>query len=171
MSDKGSAYVAHAYRAALPELGLRHLRIRTYRPRTNVKAERFVQTLLNEWAYERIYRGSTERTAALPVFLRRYNFSQPHGSLGHRPPGSRLTKVVGSYSSGGAGRKCLEVKLGTVALRGRLAASYGDALREKADAARHALVDAHAHEHHGERVDDPGHRSDARNQSGRGTRA
>lgn len=98
MSDNGSAYVAHAYGRALSELGMRHLRIRPYRPRTNGKAERFIQTLLNEWAYERIYGSSTERAAALPVFLRRYNFSRPHGSLGHRPPGSRLTKVVGNYS-------------------------------------------------------------------------
>jgi transposase InsO family protein len=98
MSDNGSAYVAHAYRRALSELGLRHLRIRPYRPRTNGKAERFIQTLLNEWAYERIYGSSGERTAVLPIFLDRYNFRRPHGSLGHRPPGSRLTKVLGNYS-------------------------------------------------------------------------
>jgi transposase InsO family protein len=97
MSDNGSAYVAHAYRLALAELGLRHLRIRPYRPRTNGKAERFIQTLLNEWAYERIYGASAERTAALPVFLERYNFRRPHSSLGHRPPASRLTDVVGNY--------------------------------------------------------------------------
>ena len=65
MSDNGSAYIAHAYRRALAELGLRHLRIRPYRPRTNGKAERFIQTLLNEWAYERIYGSSAERAAAL----------------------------------------------------------------------------------------------------------
>jgi transposase InsO family protein len=98
MSDNGSAYVASAYRAALAELGLRHLRIRPYRPRTNGKAERLIQTLLNEWAYERIYGSSAERTAALALYLERYNFRRPHGSLGHRPPGSRLTNVVGNYS-------------------------------------------------------------------------
>jgi transposase InsO family protein len=97
MSDNGSAYVAHAYRLALAELGLRHLRIRPYRPRTNGKAERFIQTHLNEWAYERIYGSSAERTAALPVCLERYNFRRPHSSLGHRPPASRLTDVVGNY--------------------------------------------------------------------------
>jgi transposase InsO family protein len=97
MSDNGSAYVAHAYRAALSELGLRHLRIRPYRPRTNGKAERFIQTLANEWAYERIYGSSTERAAALPLFLERYNFRRPHGSLGHRPPASRLTNVTRNY--------------------------------------------------------------------------
>jgi transposase InsO family protein len=98
MSDNGSAYVAHAHRRALAELGLKHLRIRPYRPRTNGKAERFIQTLLNEWAYERIYGSSAERTAALAPFLERYNFRRPHGSLGHKPPASRLTNVVGNYS-------------------------------------------------------------------------
>jgi transposase InsO family protein len=96
MSDNGSAYVAHAYRQALAELDLRHLRIQPYRPRTNGKAERFIQTLLNEWAYERIYGSSAERSAALSGFLERYNFRRPHGSLGHRPPASRLTDVVGN---------------------------------------------------------------------------
>jgi transposase InsO family protein len=98
MSDNGSAYVAHAYRQALAELRLRHVRIRPYRPRTNGKAERFIQTLLNEWAYERIYGSSAERAAALSFFLERYNFRRPHGSLGHRPPASRLTNLVGNYT-------------------------------------------------------------------------
>jgi transposase InsO family protein len=98
MSDNGSAYVAHAYRLALKDLRLRHLRIRPYRPRTNGKAERFIQTLANEWAYERIYGSSVERTAALALFLERYNFRRPHGSLGHQPPASRLTNVVGNYT-------------------------------------------------------------------------
>lgn len=98
MSDNGSAYVAHSYSAALTDLGLRHLRIRPYRPRTNGKAERFIQTLANEWAYERIYGTSAERAAALPLFLERYNFKRPHGSLGHQPPASRLTNLVGNYS-------------------------------------------------------------------------
>jgi transposase InsO family protein len=98
MSDNGSAYIAHTYRSALAELGLRHLRIRPYRPRTNGKAERFIQTLANEWAYERIYGSSAERAAALPLFLERYNFRRPHGSLGHQPPASRLTNVLGNYS-------------------------------------------------------------------------
>jgi transposase InsO family protein len=98
MSDNGSAYVAHAYREALAELGLRHLRIQPYRPRTNGKAERFIQTLINEWAYERIFGSSAERTAALPLFLERYNFKRPHGSLGHRPPASRLTNLPRNYT-------------------------------------------------------------------------
>jgi transposase InsO family protein len=98
MTDNGSAYVAHAHTKALTELGLKHVRIRPYRPRTNGKAERFIQTLTNEWAYERIYGSSAERTAALPLFLERYNFRRPHGSLGHQPPASRLTNVVRNYS-------------------------------------------------------------------------
>ena len=98
MSDNGSAYIAHAHRQALAALGLKHLRIRPYRPRTNGKAERFIQTLIDEWAYARIYGSSTERAAALPLFLDRYNYRRPHGSLSHKPPASRLTNVVGNYS-------------------------------------------------------------------------
>jgi transposase InsO family protein len=98
MTDNGSCYVAHAHRAALRELGLRHLRTRPYRPRTNGKAERFIQTLLNEWAWARIYGSSTERTAALPLFLDRYNFRRPHGSLGKRAPATRLNNLVGNYT-------------------------------------------------------------------------
>ncbi len=98
MSDNGSAYIAHAHRKALAELGLKHLRIRPYRPRTNGKAERFIQTLLNEWAYVQIYGSSAERARALPLFLDRYNFRRPHGSLSHQPPASRLTNLVRNYS-------------------------------------------------------------------------
>jgi len=88
MSDNGSAYVAHAYRHALAELGLRQLRIQPSRPRTNGKPERLIQTLLNEWAYEHIYGSSAERAAAPPLFLERYNFRRPHAALGHRAPAS-----------------------------------------------------------------------------------
>jgi transposase InsO family protein len=98
MTDNGSCYVSHAHRAALRELGLRHLRIKPYRPRTNGKAERFIQTLLNEWAYGRVYGGSAERTAALPLFLDRYNFRRPHGSLGKKAPATRLNNLVGNYN-------------------------------------------------------------------------
>ena len=98
MSDNGSCYLAHAYAAALAELGLRHLRIRPRRPRTNGKAERFIQTLLAEWAYGRIYGSSDERTATLPLFLQRYNYKRPHGSLGKRAPATRLNNLVRNYS-------------------------------------------------------------------------
>ncbi len=86
MSDNGSCYRSYAHQAALRELGLRHLRIKPGRPRTNGKAERFIQTLLNEWAYGRIYGSSAERTSALPAYLTRSNFKRPHGSLGRRVP-------------------------------------------------------------------------------------
>ena len=97
MSDNGACYVAYEYADALAELGLRHLRIRPGRPRTNGKAERFIQTLLREWAYGQIYGSSDERTATLPSFLKRYNYSRPHGSLGHQAPASRLNNLVRNY--------------------------------------------------------------------------
>jgi len=96
MTDNGSAYISDLYKRTLRELGLRHLRIKPRRPRTNGKAERLIQTLLNEWAYAQIYGSSRERTAALPLYLNRYNYRRPHGS--HQPPASRLNNVVGNYS-------------------------------------------------------------------------
>jgi transposase InsO family protein len=98
MSDNGSAYVSDLYARTLAQLGLRHLRIKPRRPRTNGKAERLIQTLLNEWAYARIYGSSAERTAALPLYLTRYNYQRPHGSLSHQPPASRLNNVAGNYT-------------------------------------------------------------------------
>ena len=62
------------------------------------KAERFIQTLLTEWAYARIYGSSAERTAALPLFLRRYNSKRPHGSLGEQAPATRSNNLVRNYS-------------------------------------------------------------------------
>jgi transposase InsO family protein len=98
MTDNGSCYTAYAYQTALRELGLRQLRIKPGRPRTNGKAERFIQTLLNEWAYARIYGSSSERTAALPRFLERYNYRRPHGSLSKQPPATRLNNLVRNYT-------------------------------------------------------------------------
>ena len=98
MTDNGSPYISHAHAIACRQLGIRHLRTRPYRPQTNGKAERFIQTLLREWAYGRAYRSSTERTTALGTWLHRYNFIRPHGSLSHKPPGSRLTKAPGNDS-------------------------------------------------------------------------
>ena len=98
MSDNGSAYTSRVYGQVLADLGLRHIRTRPYRPRTNGKAERFIQTLQNEWAYGRIYGSSAERTNTLPTYLERYNFRRPHGSLSHQPPASRLTNLVRNYS-------------------------------------------------------------------------
>lgn len=98
MTDNGSAYVSHAHRQALRELGIRHLTTRPYRPRTNGKAERFIQTLLNEWAYARVYGSSQERTDQLQPWLERYNYRRPHGSLGHQPPATRTNNLIGNYS-------------------------------------------------------------------------
>jgi transposase InsO family protein len=97
MTDNGSCYIAHAYRAALRQLGLNQQRIKPRRPRTNGKAERFIQTLLHEWAYARIYGSSIERTAALTLYLDRYNYRRPHGSLSHQPPASRLNNLIRNY--------------------------------------------------------------------------
>lgn len=98
MTDNGACFVAHDYQRAVHALGLKQLRIRPGRPRTNGKAERFIQTLLNEWAYARIYGSSAERATALPLYLNRYNYRRPHGSLNHQPPASRLNNVLGNYS-------------------------------------------------------------------------
>jgi transposase InsO family protein len=101
LSDNGSCYRSKVHAQTLAELQIRHLFTRPYRPRTNGKAERFIQTLTNRWAYGAIYGSSAERTAALPGWLSHYNFRRPHGSLGHKPPGTRLrelTNVAGNYS-------------------------------------------------------------------------
>jgi transposase InsO family protein len=98
MTDNGSAYVSHAHRRACEQLGVKHLTTRPYRPRTNGKAERFIQTLSQRWAHGRLYANSTDRTAALPAWLDHYNFTRPHGSLSHKPPGSRLTKAARNYT-------------------------------------------------------------------------
>ena len=93
MSDNGSCYVSRDHTQAVRELGLRHLRTRPYRPRTNGKAERFIQTLQNEWAYGRIYASSAERRAQLGAWLNHYNYRRPHSSLSHRPPAARLNEL------------------------------------------------------------------------------
>jgi transposase InsO family protein len=93
MSDNGSCYRSTVHARACRDLGLRHLRTRPYRPRTNGKAERFIQTLQNRWAYGAIYANSAERTAALPGWLTYYNFTRRHGSLGHKAPAARLAEL------------------------------------------------------------------------------
>jgi transposase InsO family protein len=90
MTDNGSGYVSNAHAAAITQLGVRHLRTRPYRPRTNGKAERFIQTLQREWAYAATYRDDRHRRAALEPWLRYYNNHRPHSALGHKPPVSRL---------------------------------------------------------------------------------
>jgi transposase InsO family protein len=98
LTDNGSAFVSQRYAHACQTLALRHTRTRPRRPRTNGKAERFIQTLLNDWAYGRLYADSDERARALPLWLTYYNYKRPHGSLGHQPPGSRLNNVSRNYN-------------------------------------------------------------------------
>jgi transposase InsO family protein len=93
MSDNGACYVSAIHAVACRMLGLRHLRTRPYRPRTNGKAERFIRTLLGGWAYGAIYATSVERTAALDGWLWTYNHRRPHGSLSHKPPAARLREL------------------------------------------------------------------------------
>jgi transposase InsO family protein len=93
MSDNGSCYRSKVHGQACRELGLRHLRTRPYRPRTNGKAERFIQTLKNRWAHGALYANSAERTAALPGWLTHYNFNRRHGALGHQTPAARLAEL------------------------------------------------------------------------------
>jgi transposase InsO family protein len=98
LSDNGSCYRSRVLADCTRQLGIRHSFTRPYRPRTNGKAERFIQTLLNEWAYGRIYGSSIERTEQLDRWLDHYNFRRPHGSLGHRAPATRLNNLVGNYT-------------------------------------------------------------------------
>jgi transposase InsO family protein len=86
MTDNGSCYVSHRFAAACRNLGLRHLRTRPYRPCTNGKAERFIQTLLRGWAYRRAYPTSAQRTLTLAGFLSFYNHRRPHASLRRQTP-------------------------------------------------------------------------------------
>jgi transposase InsO family protein len=103
MTDSGSCYRAIVHALACKALGLKHLRTRPYRPRTNGKAERFIRTMLGGWAYGAIYGTSEERRAALDGWLDFYNRRRPHGRLGHQPPLQRLealrrNNLAGSYT-------------------------------------------------------------------------
>ncbi len=103
MTDNGSAYRATIHALACKALGIKHLRTRPYRPRTNGKAERFIRTMLGGWAYGAIYRDSDERHRALAGWLDFYNRRRPHRSLGRQAPLERLhalnrNNVLGSYT-------------------------------------------------------------------------
>jgi transposase InsO family protein len=97
ITDNGSAYISIAHALACKALGIRHLRTRPRRPQTNGKAERFIRTMLNGWAYGAIYGSSQERTKALDGWLWHYNHRRRHSALGHQPPASR-TNLLGSYT-------------------------------------------------------------------------
>ena len=90
MTDNGSCYVAKSFRRLLGKLRIKHLRTRPYTPKTNGKAERFIQTLMREWAYAAPYSSSVSRNADLPRWLAWYNEHRPHVSLGRRSPAQVL---------------------------------------------------------------------------------
>jgi transposase InsO family protein len=98
LTDNAKAYHSRAWLQASERLGLERRYTRIYRPRTNGKAERFIQTLLREWAYARSYRSSSARARALGGYLRWYNRRRPHSSLGARPPISRVSHLCGHAS-------------------------------------------------------------------------
>jgi|SRR5208282_5331638 len=90
MTDNGSCYRSKAFAKTCAWLGLKHIFTKPYTPKTNGKAERFVQTTLREWAYAQVYPTSDHRAAALPVWLHRYNWHRPHGGIKSQTPISRL---------------------------------------------------------------------------------
>ena len=97
LTDNGSAYISAIHALCCRQLGVRHLRTRPRRPQTNGKAERFIRTMLNGWAYGAIYGSSRERSRALDGWLWHYNHRRRHSALGHQPPVSR-TNLLGSYT-------------------------------------------------------------------------
>jgi transposase InsO family protein len=98
MTDNGSAYRSHDFRKRLSQAGIRHIRTRPYTPKTNGKAERFIQTSLREWAYARAYQSSAERGQAMHPWITSYNHSRPHSALGGRPPAAKLNNLLGFNS-------------------------------------------------------------------------
>lgn len=89
LSDNGACYRSQRFRQLCRQHHLKQIFTRPYTPRTNGKAERFIQTLLREWVHARRYPSSEHRNADLPLWLRHYNFHRPHASLNHAPPASR----------------------------------------------------------------------------------
>ena len=100
MTDNGPAYRSRDFAELIKAAGLRHLRTKPYTPRTNGKAERFIQSSLREWAYARPFTTSAEREAALWPWTTSYNHSRPHAALGGRPPITRIARdnVLGNDS-------------------------------------------------------------------------
>ena len=98
MTDNGSAYRSKLFAAALRNAGVRHVRTRPYTPRTNGKAERFIQTSLREWAYARSYTSSQQRSAAIQPWIESYNLSRPHAGIGGLSPWQRLNNLLGNDS-------------------------------------------------------------------------
>ena len=98
MTDNGSAYRSYLFKDVVVSTGARHHRIRPYNPQINGKVERFNRTLLDEWAYVRVYRSESARTAALEKWLHTYNHHRCHTSLRGQAPISRVNNVAGHYS-------------------------------------------------------------------------
>ncbi len=94
MTDNGCGFVSRAFARALSVIGAAHQRTRPYTPRTNGKAERFIQTLQREWAYARPYANSSQRRAALPRYLKYYNEERPHMGIRGRSPQLRLEELL-----------------------------------------------------------------------------
>lgn len=98
LTDRGSTYRSKLFAAACLQLGIRHRFTRPYRPQTNGKAERFIQTITREWAYARSYDSSDHRASFLLPFLHDYNFHRPHSALHSLSPSSRLPKTADNVS-------------------------------------------------------------------------
>jgi transposase InsO family protein len=96
LTDNGSAYRSREFKAMREAYGVKHSRTRPYRPRTNGKAERLIQTALREWAYGPTWQSSDERNQALKAWLHFYNHHRPHSALGGQPPITRLNNLVGN---------------------------------------------------------------------------
>jgi transposase InsO family protein len=96
MTDNGSAYRSKMFAAAMHQAGARHVRTRPYTPRTNGKAERFIQTSLREWAYARPYASSQQRREAIHPWITAYNLNRPHSGIGGIPPWQRLNNLLGN---------------------------------------------------------------------------
>ena len=94
LTDNGSCYVSRKFRQACKRHRLRHIRTKPYRPQTNGKAERFIQTMLMGWAYKRPYRTSNQRRKALPAWLRYYNHERPHRALGMISPKTKIRRAA-----------------------------------------------------------------------------
>ena len=90
MTDNGFCYRSRDFARVCENSGLRHIRTKPCTPKTNGKAERFIQTALREWAYAHVYNTSDQRAAELPIWMHRYNWHRLHGSIGAKPPVSRL---------------------------------------------------------------------------------
>jgi transposase InsO family protein len=95
MTDNGSAYRSHDFRNRLALAGIRHIRTRPYTPKTNGKAERFIQTSLREWAYARAYQSSAERGQAMHPWITDYNYTRPHSALAGKSPATKLNNALG----------------------------------------------------------------------------